>query len=74
MNIRTVAIYSEEDRLALHRFKADEAYQVRVGKKPIAAYLVIPDIIRIAREAGVDAINRRVTAIVRHHNPSYRRR
>ncbi len=57
MNIRTVGIYAHEDRLALHRFKADEAYQVGAGKKPIQAYLDIPDIIRIAREAKVDAIH-----------------
>ena len=57
MNIRTVAIYSKEDRLALHRFKADEAYLVGEGKGPIAAYLDIADIIRIAKEAGVDAIH-----------------
>ncbi|MFC3625696.1 pyruvate carboxylase [Vogesella amnigena] len=57
MNIRTVAIYAEEDKLALHRTKADEAYQVGAGKKPIAAYLDIPDIIRIAKEAKVDAIH-----------------
>src|SRR5579864_7303603 len=57
MNIRTVAIYSKEDRLALHRFKADESYLVGEGKKPIAAYLDIADIIRIAREAKVDAIH-----------------
>jgi pyruvate carboxylase len=57
MNIRTVAIYAFEDRMALHRFKADEAYQVGGGKKPIAAYLDIDDIIRIAKEAEVDAIH-----------------
>ena len=57
LNIRTVAIYSREDRLALHRFKADEAYLVGEGKRPIAAYLDIHDIIRIAKEAGVDAIH-----------------
>ncbi|EEG09653.1 pyruvate carboxylase [Pseudogulbenkiania ferrooxidans] len=57
MNIRTVAIYAEEDKLALHRFKADEAYRVGAGQKPIAAYLDIDDIIRIAREANVDAIH-----------------
>ena len=57
MNIRTVAIYSKEDRLALHRFKADEAYLVGKGKGPIAAYLDIADIIRVAKEAGVDAIH-----------------
>jgi pyruvate carboxylase len=57
MGIRTVAIYSSEDRFALHRFKADESYLVGAGKKPIAAYLDIEDIIRIAREAQVDAIH-----------------
>nr|WP_264757570.1 pyruvate carboxylase [Acinetobacter sp. ANC 4173] len=57
MGIRTVAIYAEEDKSALHRFKSDEAYCVGAGKKPIAAYLGIQDIIRIALEAGVDAIH-----------------
>ena len=57
LGMRTVAIYSNEDRFALHRFKADESYLVGAGKKPIQAYLDIPDIIRIAREAGVDAIH-----------------
>jgi len=57
LGIRTVAIYSNEDRFALHRFKADESYLVGAGKKPIQAYLDIDDIIRIAREAGVDAIH-----------------
>lgn len=57
MNIRTVAIYSKEDRLALHRFKADESYLVGEGKKPLAAYLDIDDILRIARHAKVDAIH-----------------
>ncbi len=57
MNIRTVAIYSKEDRLALHRFKADESYLVGDGKKPLAAYLDIDDILRIARQAKVDAIH-----------------
>ncbi|MBP0623387.1 pyruvate carboxylase [Cupriavidus consociatus] len=57
MNIRTVAIYSKEDRLALHRFKSDESYLVGEGKKPLAAYLDIDDILRIARQAKVDAIH-----------------
>ena len=57
MGIRSVAIYSNEDRFALHRFKADESYLVGAGKKPIAAYLDIEDIIRIAKEAKVDAIH-----------------
>ncbi|OGA42958.1 MAG: pyruvate carboxylase [Betaproteobacteria bacterium RIFCSPLOWO2_12_FULL_63_13] len=57
MGIRTVAIYANEDRFALHRFKADESYLVGEGRKPVAAYLDIDDIIRIAREAAVDAIH-----------------
>ncbi len=57
MGIRSVAIYSNEDRFALHRFKADESYLVGAGKKPLAAYLDIADIIRIAKEERVDAIH-----------------
>ncbi len=57
MGIRTVAIYAHEDRFALHRFKADESYRVGKGQKPIAAYLDIADIVRVALEAGVDAIH-----------------
>jgi pyruvate carboxylase len=57
MNMRTVAIYSREDRLALHRFKADESYLVGEGKKPLQAYLDIDDVLRIARAAKVDAIH-----------------
>ncbi len=57
LDMRTVAIYAHEDRLALHRFKADESYLVGQGRKPIAAYLDIADIIRIAKQAKVDAIH-----------------
>lgn len=57
LGLRTVAIYSLEDRFALHRFKADEAYQVGRGSEPVRAYLDIDDIMRVAREAGVDAIH-----------------
>ena len=57
LGLRTVAIYSQEDRLALHRFKADEAYQVGVGKGPVEAYLDISGIIAIAKEHEVDAIH-----------------
>src|SRR5271165_5289680 len=57
LGMRTVAIYSLEDRLALHRFKADEAYQVGAGKGPVEAYLDIPGIITIAKEHEVDAIH-----------------
>ena len=56
LGIRTVAIYSNEDRFALHRFKADESYLVGAGKKPIQAYLDIADIIRIAKEARAFAL------------------
>ncbi|MGD8709576.1 MAG: pyruvate carboxylase, partial [Ectothiorhodospiraceae bacterium] len=57
LGIRTIAVYSEEDRFALHRFKADEAYEVGRGNKPIAAYLDIDEVMRVAREAGADAIH-----------------
>jgi pyruvate carboxylase len=57
LGLRTVAIYSHEDRLALHRFKADEAYQVGAGKGPVEAYLDIPGIIAVAKEHEVDAIH-----------------
>ena len=57
LGLRTVAIYSQEDRLALHRFKADEAYQVGSGKGPVEAYLDIAGIIALAKETEVDAIH-----------------
>ena len=57
LGIRTVAIYSKEDTLSLHRNKADEAYQVGEGKSPTDAYLDIEDILRVAREHDVDAIH-----------------
>ena len=57
LGIRTVAIYSKEDMLSLHRNKADEAYMVGAGKGPVEAYLDIEDIMRIAREHDVDAIH-----------------
>jgi pyruvate carboxylase len=57
LGLRTVAIYSLEDRFALHRFKADEAYQVGRGAEPVRAYLGIEEIIRVARAAGADAIH-----------------
>jgi pyruvate carboxylase len=57
LGLRTVAIYSEEDRFGLHRTKADESYLVGEGKGPVEAYLDIADIIRIASEARVDAIH-----------------
>ncbi|PYT84144.1 MAG: pyruvate carboxylase [Acidobacteria bacterium] len=57
LGLRTVAIYSQEDRLALHRFKADEAYQVGAGRGPVEAYLDIAGIIALAKEKEVDAIH-----------------
>lgn len=57
LGIRTVAIYSHEDRFAVHRLKADEAYQVGVAGEPIRSYLNIEAIIALAREKGVDAIH-----------------
>ena len=57
LGLHTVAIYSQEDRLALHRFKADEGYQVGAGKGPVEAYLDIAGIIALAKEKEVDAIH-----------------
>ncbi len=57
LGMRTVAIYSEEDRFSLHRTKADEAYLVGDGKGAVEAYLDIADILRIAHAAQVDAIH-----------------
>ena len=57
LGIRTVAIYSEEDKTALFRTKADEAYQIGKGKGPIEAYLDIDEIIKLALKKGVDAIH-----------------
>jgi pyruvate carboxylase len=54
---RTIAIYAEEDKLSLHRFKADEAYPIGEGLTPVGAYLSIPEIIRVAKLAGADAIH-----------------
>ncbi len=57
LGLRTVAVYSKEDRLSLHRFKADEAYQIGEGKGPVEAYMDVDEIITLAREKGVDAIH-----------------
>jgi pyruvate carboxylase len=57
LGIRTVAIYSEEDRIHEHRHKADEAYLVGRGKRPVEAYLDIDEILDVAQKAGVDAIH-----------------
>jgi pyruvate carboxylase len=57
LGLRTVAIYAQEDRFSIHRFKADEAYQVGQGKGPVAAYLDIDGIVALAKEIGVQAIH-----------------
>lgn len=57
LGIRTVAIYSEEDKNTLFRTKADEAYQIGKGKTPVGAYLGIDEIIALAKAKGVDAIH-----------------
>ncbi|CUH19741.1 2-oxoglutarate carboxylase small subunit [Jannaschia seosinensis] len=57
MGKRTVAVYAEEDKLSLHRFKADEAYRIGEGMGPVAAYLSIEEIIRVAKASGADAIH-----------------
>ncbi len=57
LGLRTVAVYAEEDRFCIHRYKADEGYLVGHGKGPVAAYLDIPSIIGIAKEKGVNVIH-----------------
>jgi pyruvate carboxylase len=57
MGKRTVAVYAEEDKLGLHRFKADEAYRIGEDLGPVAAYLSIDEMIRVAKESGADAIH-----------------
>src|SRR5689334_1488922 len=57
LGIRNVAIYSHEDRFALHRFKADEAYLVGKPGEPIRAYLDIPGIVALALQHEIDAIH-----------------
>src|ERR1700688_3925494 len=57
LGVRTVAIYSHEDRYALHRFKADEAYRVGKAGEPIKWYLDIDGIVALALQHGVDAIH-----------------
>ncbi len=57
LGLRTVAVYAQEDRFCMHRFKADESYLVGQGKGPVAAYLDIEGIVALAREKGVEAIH-----------------
>ncbi len=57
MGKSTVAIFAEEDKLSLHRFKADEAYKIGQGMGPVAAYLNIQEIIQVAKMVDADAIH-----------------
>lgn len=57
LGIRSVAIYSEQDKMQIHRQKADEAYLVGQGLEPVAAYLDIPGIIKVAKANNIDAIH-----------------
>jgi pyruvate carboxylase len=57
LDMRTVAVFAHDDRFCIHRYKADEAYQIGAGKGPVAAYLDIESIIGLAKEKGIDAIH-----------------
>ena len=57
LGIATIAVYAEEDRLALHRFKADESYLIGTGFGPVRAYLAIDEMLRIAAQARADAVH-----------------
>ncbi|QDT16956.1 pyruvate carboxylase [Alienimonas californiensis] len=57
LGLRTVAVYTHEDRFALHRFKADEAYQVGKPGEPLAAYLDVPNLVALCVREGVDAVH-----------------
>src|SRR6266550_1449155 len=57
LGLRTVAVYAQEDRLSIHRFKADEAYLTGEGKGPVGAYLDVEGIVTLAKEKGVDLIH-----------------
>lgn len=56
LGARTVAVYPHEDRNSEHRLKADEAYQIGTPGHPVRAYLDVGEIIRVARDAGADAV------------------
>ncbi len=57
LGTRTVAVYTHEDRYSLHRYKADEAYQIGTDEEPLMPYLNIEEIINVAKREGVDAIH-----------------
>ena len=56
MGITTVAVYPYEDRNSQHRLKADESYQIGETGHPVRAYLSVDEIIRVAKQAGCDAV------------------
>lgn len=57
LGIRSIAVYSEQDKMHMHRQKADESYMVGKGLAPVEAYLSIPEIIRVCKENDVDAVH-----------------
>ena len=57
LGVSTTAVYSWEDRLAIHRYKADRAYLVGEQGKPVAAYLDQEALVALAVKKGVDAIH-----------------
>ncbi len=57
LHITTVAVYTWEDRYSLHRYKADEAYQIGEETEPLKPYLDIEELLRVAKSCGADAIH-----------------
>ncbi|XP_034475724.1 pyruvate carboxylase, mitochondrial-like isoform X2 [Drosophila innubila] len=57
LGIKSVAVYSEQDKMHMHRQKADESYMVGKGLPPVEAYLNIPEIIRVCKENDIDAVH-----------------
>ncbi len=57
LGLRTVSIFAEEDRFSIHRFKADEAYQLDSSKGPVGAYLDVDGIVTLAKQKGVTMIH-----------------
>ena len=66
LGIRSIAIYSEQDKMQIHRQKADESYLVGKGLDPVAAYLDIPGIVKIAKANHVSTY---LLTMVRSHLP-----
>ena len=57
LKLRTVSIYTYEDRYSLHRYKSDESYQIGTNEEPLKPYLDIEEIIRVAKMCGAEAIH-----------------